>query len=178
MIAWDTYSRAALDYSRLRPRRLTTAVTPTIGERRIALPSDALAVLTVVNGGDEIDLLEALTDETGTAGWACTDTELVVTPAPTTADPITIIYEARHLPDELAQTFPTIPAAHLPLVDDLEQALVLDAEADTIAQGPMRYVFGQTDISREKAPAELRARAAALRQRVRDLLDEPVAFWR
>lgn len=177
MIAWATYKRAALDYSRLRPREVVTTLTPTAGSRTLPLPEDTLSIVSV-EYGSEVSLLEALTSAAETQGWAATDTELVLTPTPATDDPITVFYYARHLPNEGTQSFPTIPAAHLPLVDDLELALTLEAEADEMEQGPLRYAIGQTEISREKAPASLRARAAGLRKRVADLLDEPVALWR
>lgn len=176
MIAWETYKRAALDYSRLRPRQVVATVTPTPGERSVALPEDALGIVSV-SYGVEVTPLEALTSGAETQGWAVTDRELLLTPAPTTDDPITIIYYARHLPDEDTQTFPTIPVAHLPFVDDLELALSLEAEADEMEQGPLRYAIGQTEINREKGPASLRARAASLRRRVAEQLDEPVALW-
>lgn len=177
MISWATYKRAALDYSRMRPREVVTTLTPVVGSRTLPLPNDALKIV-AVGYGPEVSLLEALTNDTGTKGWASSDTELVLTPAPATTDPITVFYYARHLPDENTQTFPTIPVAHLPYVDDLELALILEAEADEMERGPLRYTIGHTEISREKSPALLRERAAALRKRVTDLLDEPVAVWR
>jgi hypothetical protein len=177
MLDWTTYKRAALAYSRLRPRQVKATITPTIGEREVDLPADALAI-DWIDYGVEVSVQEAYTDETETLGWATTDEKIVLTPAPETDDAIEIMYSARHLPDEDTETFPTIPETHTHFVEDLELALTLEAEADTINQGPLRYALGQTEINREKAPAALIARARQLRQAVVEQLDEPYGVWR
>ena len=79
--------------------------------------------------------------------------------------------------DENEQAFPTFPAGDLGYVDDLEQAYLLDLQADDISSGPVSYSVGQTQVDREAAIADLRARALQLRTHVELALDEPFALW-
>jgi hypothetical protein len=181
---WDTYQRAALEYSRMRPRRLSgtltlasETLTLTADQKAQTVPEGCLAV-TFVDWGLQVTLLEALTDTTTTQGWANEDGQLLLSPAPTEDDDgITIMYLARHLPDEDTETFPTIPAEDLHYVDDLEQAILLEVEADEVAAGPTLYTIGQTQVSRVAALEYLAKRASSLRGRVRLALEDPFAVW-
>lgn len=177
MDEWVSRKKAALAYSRLRPRMVVTEVTPVAGQRIVPLPADALGVVSV-SYGVEVSLTEALTSAGTDRGWALADGALVLTPAPGDATPVSVIYTAQHTPDEETQTFPTIPANHLAYVDDLALSYRLEAEADAIEQGPIAYTIGQTVVNRAAALAGLRQRALRLRTEVVQQLDEPVAFWR
>lgn len=180
---WDIYKQAALEYSRMRPRVAFASVTPVADTKTQTPPADCLDIQTC-SYGDRGEPSEVYLDETGaTTAWAYIPGQLILTPAPTvdetlgTTTPFTLVYYARHLPNEEQQTFPTIPVEHLHFIDDLEQAITLELEADDAARGPMVYSFGQTQVSRAEAVNTLRSRAAALRSRVRSAVEEPLALW-
>jgi hypothetical protein len=173
---WDVYKQAALDYSRLKPRTVVATITLPADTQIIALPADCLRVRTLVYG-DEAEFTEVILGDGSTQAWAAAGTQLAIVPTVAEDTPVQIIYSGRHLPDEDAQAFPTIPAADLGYVDDLEQAYLLDLQADDISGGPVAYSVGQTQVSREAAIADLRARALQLRTHVELALDEPFALW-
>ncbi len=180
---WDIYKQAALEYSRMRPRVAFASVTPVADIKTQTPPADCLDIQSCSYGvrGEPSEVY--LDDAGATAAWAYLPGQLLLTPAPVvdetlgTTTPFTLVYYARHLPDEDTQTFPTIPVEHLHFVDDLEQAITLELEADDAARGPMVYSFGQTQVSRAEAVSTLRARAAQLRTRVRQAVEEPLALW-
>jgi hypothetical protein len=179
---WDTYKQAGMEYSRMRPRLAFASLTPVADTKLQTPPADCLDVQSC-SYGVRGEPSEVYLDETGaTAAWAYQPGQLFLTPAPT-ADTegvvaaITLVYSARHLPNEDQQTFPTIPVEHLHFVDDLEHAILLELEADDAARGPLVYSIGQTQVSRAEAVSTLRARAAQLRNRVRQAVEEPLALW-
>ena len=178
MQEWETYKQAALEYSRMRPRVAFASVTPVADTKLQTPPADCLDIQSCTYG-EPGEPGEVYLDETGAvAAWAFVPGQLLLTPAPTAQTPaFTLVYYARHLPDEDTQTFPTIPVEHLHFVDDLEQAIVLELEADDAARGPLTYSIGQTQVSRAEAVSTLRARAAQLRTRVRQAVEEPLALW-
>lgn len=180
---WDIYKQAALEYSRMRPRVAFASLTPVADTKAQTPPVDCLDIQSCSYGARG-EPGEVYLDTTGaTAAWAYLPGQLLLTPAPAvdetlgTTTPFTLVYLARHLPDEDNQVFPTIPVEHLHFVDDLEQAITLELEADDAARGPMVYSFGQTQVSRAEAVSTLRARAATLRNRVRQAVEEPLAIW-
>lgn len=176
MIDWTTYQRAAVEYSRIRPRLVSATLTPAVGQKQQVLPEDVIAVIGC-SYGEETDPLDAIQTADTTPGWAADDAALYLTPAPTSADPVTITYYGLHLADEESLRFPTIPAAHLHYVDDLEQALVLELAADEANQGPLVYSIGQTEVDRSAGPVEMRLRATQLRERVNQALGGPIGAW-
>lgn len=176
MIEWETHKRAAVEYSRIRPRLVSATIAPIAGQRQQALPTDVIAVI-ACSYGEETDLLDALQTTEAAPGWAADDVTLYLTPAPTSAAPVTITYYGLHLADEESLSFPTIPAAHRHFVDDLEQALVLELAADDANQGPLSYSIGQTAVDRSAGPVEMRLRATQLRERVSQALGGPLGAW-
>ena len=173
---WETYKLAALEYSRMRPRVAFASITPVADTKIQIPPADCLDIQTC-SYGDRAEPGEVYLDAGSATAWAYVPGQLIVTPAPTGTTAITLVYYARHLADEDTQTFPTIPVEHLHFVDDLEQAIILELEADDAAKGPMVYSIGQTEVSRAEAVSTLRARAAQLRTRVRLAVEEPLALW-
>lgn len=176
MQEWETFQLAALEYSKLKPRKRTATITTVIDQTEYALPADCLGVQYVAYG-ERSTFIEVLTNEGADQGWADEQGTLYITPAPSEATAIRIVYSGRHLGDEEQQTFPTIPAADLHHVDDLEQAIILELEADEVAGGPAKYTIGQTEVDRSAALKDLRGRAAQLRHKVELALEEPLAFW-
>ena len=176
MQEWETYQLAALEYSKLKPRKRTATITTVVNQTEYPLPADCLG-LQFVAYGEQATFIEVVTNEGADQGWAAEEGTLYLTPAPTEATAIRIVYSGRHLGDEDSQTFPTIPAADLHHVDDLEQAIILELEADDVARGPASYTIGQTEVDRSEALKDLRSRAAQLRDKVELALAEPLAFW-
>lgn len=177
MISWETYQRAALEYSRLAPRRIIYTLTPVVGERGQALPEDALAPFYVDWGDGEGTITDAILGGGSDSGWAWEAPTLYLVPAPTDETPITVFYYGRHLPDELTQSYPTVPVAHLPHIDDLEAAIVLESENAAQLLGPLNYQVGQTKVDRSSGPLELRMLASLIRQRIDQKLTEPASQW-
>lgn len=174
---WEIYRQAGLEYSRMRPRVAFASVTPVADTKLQNAPADCLDIVSC-SYGERAELGEVYLDDAGaTTAWAYQPGQLVLTPAPADATAFTLVYYARHLSDEDTQTFPSIPAEHLHFIDDLEQAITLELEADDAARGPLVYSIGQTQVSRAEAVNTLRARAAALRSRVRQAVEEPLALW-
>ena len=176
MQEWETYRQAGLEYSRMRPRVAFASLTPVANTKLQTPPADCLDIQTC-SYGDRGEPGEVYTDAGAATAWAYVPGQLILTPAPTDTTAITLVYLARHLPDEDLQEFPTIPVEHRHFVDDLEQAITLELEADDAARGPMVYSIGQTQVSRAEAVNTLRARAAQLRDRVRLAVEEPLAIW-
>jgi hypothetical protein len=180
---WDTYKQAGMEYSRMCPRIAFASFTAAADTKLQTPPVDCLDIQSC-SYGDRAEPSEVYLDDVGaTPAWAFLPGQLFLTPAPAldeelgTTTPFTLVYSARHLPNEDTQTFPTIPVEHLHFVDDLEQAITLELEADDAAKGPMVYSFGQTQVSRAEAVNTLRARAAQLRLRVRQAVETPLALW-
>lgn len=178
MLDWALRKRAALEYSRLRPRLVYEDWTPTPDTKIQQMPTGTIGVQSIDYGlwvpSGELHF------STGTEqGWddSVGSGQLILHPAPAAGDTIQVVWKQVHQPDEGQQTHPTIPAEHSHFIDDLELALHLDIEADSIQQGPVIYTLGQAEISREEAADGLRRRAADLRQRVQDALGEPLAYW-
>ena len=178
MQTWETYKRAVLEYSRLRPIQKTIAFEPTPATKVQILPSDCL-MAQYVEYGELSTLQEVLTSDSTDLGWYEHQGALYLNPAPETADPITVLYSARYLPGdtEVDGFTPELPEADLHFIDDLEQAILLELEAADIAKGPTHYAVGQTQISRTAGLLYLQSRARELRQRVELALGEPVALW-
>ena len=182
MQTWETYKRAVLEYSKLRPITKTLAFVPTVDTKVQVLPTDCL-MAQFVDYGELSTFQEVFVSETTDQGWYENKGALFLTPAPTTVDPITVIYSARYVPTEPTGTevfgtfTPDLPEDDLHLIEDLEQAIILEAEADDIAKGPTHYVVGQTQISRSAGLLYLQQRARELRTKVEQALGEPVALW-
>lgn len=178
MQTWETYKKAVLEYSKLKPIIKTLAFVPTVDTKVQTLPTDCL-IATFVDYGELSTFQEVYVSETADQGWYENKGTLFLTPAPTTTDPITVIYSAQYVPGAtVVDGFtPALPEADLPYIDDLEQAIILEAEADDIAKGPTAYSVGQTQISRSAGLVYLQQRARELRQRVAQSLSEPVALW-
>lgn len=173
---WETYKRAALDYSKMKPRLRAATITLVAAATEQTLPADCLWVKSLAYGSQG-SLLEVLDETTGAQVWSDEGGQLVISPAPTEDTTVRIIYYATHQPNEDTQAFPTIPAADLPYVDDLEQAHLLDMEADQVAGGPVTYSFGQTQVDRSASMEDLRMRALRLRTSVELALGEPLGSW-
>lgn len=173
---WETYKQAALEYSRLRPRVVVATITLPANTTLSVLPADCLRVRSLAYGV-EGEMSEVIGGDGTTQAWAAESGQLAVVPAPAADTPVQIVYSARHVGDEDTQEFPTIPAADVGYVEDLEQAIILDLQADEIAGGPVVYAVGQTQVDRSAAVADLRQRALQLRMRVHLALDEPVGLW-
>lgn len=183
MVNWETYKRAVLEYSKLAPRLVTTTLTPLPAVKLQTLPADCLWVQYLAYG-EQGGFQEVFLDEVGTLGWANENGLLIITPILELAedqeelDPLAIIYWARYTTDDNTETVtPTIPVAHQHLVDDLEQAIILEVEADEVARGPATYAIGQTQVDRSKALVDLRMRSMTLRTRVSQSLDTPLGLW-
>lgn len=173
---WTVYKQAALDYSRLKPRAVVATITLAADTTLHLLPADCLRVRSLVYG-DEAEFSEVMLGNGTTQAWAAEGSQIAVVPTPAEDIEVQIVYSGRHLPDEDNQTFPTIPVVDLGYVDDLEQAYLLDLQADDISGGPVSYSIGQTQVDREAAIADLRSRALQLRTRVQLALDEPFGIW-
>lgn len=177
MQSWDTFQRAAMEYSRLRPRRTQATITLAVGVSEYQLPSTALPnTVTFSSYGDEGTFEEVMLPDNATPSWAVVDNTLFIAPAPTEAGTMTVIFSSYH--PATGETFPTIPAAHISYVEDLEEAIILDLEADDVSRGPVVYAVGQTQVSREAALTDIRTRARDIRTRVAQALGEPLALWR
>lgn len=180
---WTTYKRAALEYSKMRPRSVTANITLVAADKDYALPADCLTVRAVEWGDVEISFTEAITSTSADKGWAVEAGMLYLTPAPTAADvtatpTIKIIYDGRYIPNDSTLVFtPPLPATDVHHVDDLEQSILLEVEADDVAKGPAVYSIGQTQVSRAEALAYLLGRARELRSRVRAAIEDPLAIW-
>jgi hypothetical protein len=177
MAVTETYARAVIEYSRMKPLLVAADYTLEADTRVQALPEGTIAVRSL-DWGVQVIYLEALTSTAATQGWANEGGQLVLTPAPTSTEAetaIQIVYLSLHLADDDA--YPTLPTADLHFVDDLEQAILLEVEADEVAAGPALYTIGQTQVSRVAGLAYLKERAAALRNRVRAAIEEPFAIW-
>jgi hypothetical protein len=177
MYTWEQYKRAALEYAKLRPLLVPTTFSP--APNVVSPHSYPAGVIGVeyLDYGSEFTLIELMGAPSGEQGWARLSAGLYLTPAPSTTTPIRVVWQKAHEADEVQETFPTIPDVDRPLVADLATALQLDAEADEIATGPLTYSFGQSEVDRSKALADLRSRAAALRERVHQKLGGPLAVW-
>ncbi len=178
MLDATTYARAVVEYSRMKPLLVAADLTLEADTRVQTLPDGCLVVRSL-DWGDQVTYFEALTSTAATQGWANEGGQLLVTPAPTATEAetdIQIVYLSLHLIDD-EDAYPTLPAADLHFVDDLEQAITLELEADEVAAGPALYTVGQTQVSRVAALIYLKERAAGLRSRVRAALEEPFATW-
>jgi len=176
MQSLETYRRAVIEYSRLRPHLVYEEWTPPApGQKLQQLPEGAIGVQSI-NYGDWAPLNEVMLAGAGVTVWDDTSGQLALSPAPTADTRIAVVWKKVHPVGDDGAT-PTIPLDHIPYVEDLEQALVLEREADDIEQGPVTYAIGQTQISRDGAAAGLRTRAAQLRQKVEQALEDPLAVW-
>jgi hypothetical protein len=174
---WDIYKQAGLEYSRMCPRVAFATVTPVADTKVQTPPTDCLDIQ-ACSYGVRAEPSEVYLDDTGaTTAWAHLPGQLLLTPAPADTTTFTLVYSARHIANEDTQTFPTIPVEHLHFIDDLEQAITLELEADDAASGPMVYSIGQTQVSRAEAVNSLRARSMQLRTRVRQAVETPLALW-
>src|SRR3954451_11339591 len=113
---WDIYKQAALEYSRMCPRIAFASFTPVADTKLQTPPTDCLDIQSC-SYGDRAEPSEVYLDDVGaTPAWAYLPGQLFLTPAPTldetlvtTPLPFTLVYSARHLPNEDTQEFPTIP---------------------------------------------------------------------
>lgn len=174
---WETFKLAALEYSKLKPRKRLATITTVIDLGEYGLPADCLSVQYVAYG-ERATFIEVVTNAGADQGWADEEGTLYITPLPTEELPVQMVYYGLHIGNEDTQLFPTIPAADLHHVDDLEQAIRLEIEADEMAGGPVSYSIGQTEVDRTAAITDLRARAQQLRHKVENALGEPLALWR
>ena len=96
---WETYKRAALEYSRMRPRRVLATITLTADTKAQTAPAACLDIQSLA-WGDRAEVGEVYLDDVGTVqAWAFEPGTFLVTPAPTADDTLTvnIIYLAQHV---------------------------------------------------------------------------------
>lgn len=172
----ETYKRAVVEYSRLRPRiEFEQWTPPTPGEKLQAMPADAIGVASL-EYGVWAPLNEVMTATETNILWDDSSGQLALNPAPTEETTVAVVWKKVHpVTDEGVTT--TIPIDHLPYVDDLEQALLLELAADELNEDPVEYTVGQTKVSRFGAAATNTTRAAQLRQKVIQALEDPLAMW-
>lgn len=174
---WARYKRAVFEYSSIRPRLLYQSWSPTVGVKSQSFPSLDIIGVEQMNYGAKESLFVVLSDELENAGWAEERGQLALTPAPILGAIILVVWRAEHLPNEIAQLFPTLPRADQPIVDKLYNALLLEEQAEDILAGPIKYSIGQKMVSRETASTGLLGRAGDLRNEVMLQLASPAADW-
>lgn len=175
MTPWERRKAAVKEYSRLRPRTVYQSWVPTALVKQQTYPAGVFAVFTI-NYGVRESLFNVASEATGAQlGYSDESGVLYLTPAPADLTPINVVWRAEHVPDDLGQTFPTLPLSDEIMVDKLQHAIELEELAAELLDGPIKYSIGQTTTDRGGNPQELIAWAARLRNEVYLQLSVPLA---
>ena len=177
---WERLKVAATEYSGYRPSLVDAQFVP-VPNTKLQTPPNGTLGVEYINYGAEFTFAEIITSSDGaTQGWCYRNGRLYLTPAPATADPITVIWRMHHQPDELTRTFPTIPALDMLIVQMLADAAEAAEEQAAVDAGLKSYTLGGTTVTwaQEGGGSTSGAtRAERLRQRALAALHEPLADW-
>lgn len=178
-VTWQRLKDAAIEYSGYRPYLDYAVLAPAVGTTEVEAPPHTTGV-DYCSYGDEFTLAEVRSViEEGTAGWHFHNGTLYLTPTPADTT-ITVVWRRLHLPNELTQTFPTIPAKDMLYVRWLAEAEAVEEEQAAIEAGLSSYTIGATTVkwSGQGGGQPSRAsRAQRLRQRALTALSGPLTEW-
>ena len=161
---WAAYKRALAEYSTLRPQRVyQTDWEPTLNTKTQTFPRATVIGVETLGFGARDSVYNVLASETAVQGWAEDNGVFAITPVFTEAAELIVVWKEVHSPDELTQTAPTLPVVDAEIVKKLQEAYLLEAEARSVLEGPIKYTVGQKSFSRETVAESLLKRARELR---------------
>lgn len=177
-IEWERLKTAAVEYSGYRPLLTYQVLTPAAGTTDIVPPEGTIGIESC-DYGEEMTFTEVKSAPEGTIGWCFQGGMLHLTavPADTT---ITVVWRRLHQPDELSQSFPTIPAKDMLYVQWLAEAEAADEKQAAIEAGLSSYTIGSTTVKwngQDGGQPSGASRAQRLRQRALTALNGPLSGW-
>lgn len=176
---WARYKKAAKEYSRLKPQLIYDATwTPEQDVKVQSLPETYYFGIESIDYGVQGSLTDVLNEDvTDEEAWAFERGIFAITPAPEEDLEIKVLWQAEYQPDEDAQTFPDIPEYDLPYIDQLANALLLEEQAETKLNQPVKYQLGQKMVDLGTTPNDLQIRAKHIRSQVYLALCAYNALW-
>jgi hypothetical protein len=177
---WELWKTAVTEYSMYRPYLQYEAFVPVPASIE-QVPPDGTFGIESIAYGVPFSLAEVMPQPEGEQGWCFYSGVLYLTPAPTDATAINIVWRIAHQPDELTRTFPTIPATDMHVVEWLVAAVTAEAEASPVELGLAGYTIGGTTIKWSQqggsSGPSVATRAERYRSRALAALGEPMIEW-